>query len=185
MHLFYEICPVVLFFSAFKMHDIYVATVVGIVSTFLQVILTRLYTKKWDNKQLITLSVFLVFGGMTLYFHNPIFIKWKPTVVFWVFSIALIVSQLFTQKPLIQRLMEGMFENKQIPKNVWTKLNVVWTLFFIVLGTINLYVAYQFSNDAWVNFKLYGVTSSLIAISLFQALYLLRYMTESTVNNGK
>lgn len=180
MQLFYEIFPVLLFFIAFKLYGIYVATVVGIVTTFLQVIINRVWLGKWDRKQIITLAVFLIFGGMTLYFHNPIFVKWKPTIVFWIFAIAIIFSQLFTQKPLMQRLMENMLQGKgDVPLNIWKKLNIIWALFFIVLGSINLYIAYYFSNDAWVNFKFYGVTCALFLLSIFQALYLMRYMTES------
>jgi intracellular septation protein len=177
MQFFYEIFPVFLFFIAFKFYGIYVATVVGIVTTFLQVILSRFWVGKWDNKQLITLAVFLLFGGMTLYFHNPIFVKWKPTVVFWVFSVAIIGSQLLTSKPLMQRLMENMLQEKGvIPNLVWKKLNLIWAAFFIILGCINLYVAYYFSNDAWVNFKFYGITAALILLSIFQAIYLMRFL---------
>ena len=180
MQLFYEIFPVFLFFLAFKFYGIYVATVVGIVTLFIQVLATRFFTNKWDRKQLITLLVFLIFGGMTLYFHDPIFVKWKPTVIFWVFSFAIIFSQLFTSKPLMQRLMESMFQDKHaVPVNAWKKLNVLWALFFILLGMINLYIAYHYSNDVWVNFKFYGITAALFLISILQAVYLMRYMVES------
>ena len=182
MALFYEIFPVFLFFLAFKFYDIYIATVVGIVTTLVQVIMTRAWKGKWDRKQLITLVVFLVFGGMTLYFHNPIFVKWKPTVVFWVFALAILISQFFTQKPLMQRLMTNMLqENDTVPMHVWKRLNLIWALFFIVLGGINLYVAYYFSNDTWVNFKFYGVTSALFLLSIFQAFYLTRYLSETKI----
>lgn len=179
MHLFYEIIPVFLFFLAFKFYGIYVATVVGIVSTFLQVIISRIWMRKWDRKQLITLFVFLIFGGMTLYFHDPIFVKWKPTIIFWVFALAIIGSHLFTRKPLAQRLMEGILQDKaEVPFFVWRRLSVMWAFFFIALGAINLYVAYHLSNDAWVDFKFYGITSALFAFSILQAFYLTRYMSE-------
>jgi len=179
MALFYEIFPVFLFFLAFKFYDIYVATVVGIVTTLMQVVLTRLTMKKWDTKQLVTLGVFLFFGSMTLYFHNPIFVKWKPTVIFWIFSMLIFASQFFTPKPLMQRLMENMLEGKGIvPVLIWKRLNLIWAMFFGVLGGINLYVAYFYSNNAWVNFKFYGITSALILLSVFQAIYLTRYMVE-------
>lgn len=180
MQLFYEILPVFLFFIAFKVYDIYVATVVGIVATLLQVIITRAISGKWDRKQLITLAVFLLFGGMTLYFHNPIFIKWKPTIVFWIFAVIILASQLFTQKPLMQRLMENVLQGKgEVPSHTWKILNIIWAIFFASLGGVNLYIAYHFSNEAWVNFKFYGVTSALFISSILQALYLMRYMTET------
>ncbi len=184
MQFLYEILPVFLFFLAFKFYDIYVATIVGIVATTMQVGISRIVTGKWDRKQLITLGVFVFFGSMTLYFHNPIFVKWKPTVVFWIFGIVIFGYQLFSSKPLMQRLMENMLQDKgEIPLKVWRNINVAWACFFILLGCINLYVAYAFSNEAWVNFKFYGVTGALFAFSLFQAVYLARYMTEHENKN--
>ncbi len=180
MQLFYEILPVFLFFIAFKFYGIYAATVVGIAATLIQSVLTRVVTKKWDRKQLITLGVFSFFGGLTLYFHDPIFVKWKPTIIFWIFSIILFCSQLFTKKPLIQRMMaQAMTEKYEIPIHVWTRINVVWAIFFLVMGGINLYIAYYYSNDAWVNFKFYGISGALIIFSVLQAVYLARFMQES------
>lgn len=181
MQLFYEIFPVFLFFIAFKLYGIYVATVVGIVTTLVQVLLTRVMTKAWDKKQLITLVVFVFFGGMTLYFHNPIFVKWKPTIIFWAFSLIILGSHFFAKKTIIHRLMENVLQGKgEVPVRVWKSLNLVWALFFIILGMINLYVAYQYSNDAWVNFKFYGITSALFLLSIFQALYLMRFVTDKS-----
>jgi len=179
MQLFYEVGPVLLFFLAFKWYGIYVATTVGIVTTFAQVLLTRLFAKKWDRKQIITLIVFLFFGGMTLYFHDPIFVKWKPTIVFWVFALIIIGSHLFSAKPMMQRLMEHMVQEKEaVPLSVWKKLNVMWGGFFLTLGGVNLYIAYHLSNDAWVNFKFYGITSALFVFSIVQAVYLMKYLPE-------
>jgi intracellular septation protein len=184
MQLFYEIFPVFLFFLAFKFYGIYVATVVGIVTTFLQVIFTRLWTKLWDKKQLITFFVFVLFGGMTLYFHDPIFVKWKPTIVFWIFAFAILITQFFTHKPLAQRLMENVLQEKgHIPFYVWKRLNLMWALFFTLLGGVNLYIAYYYTNDAWVNFKFYGITSALFLFSIVQALYLSRFLSITENHN--
>ena len=181
MQLIYEILPVFLFFLAFKFCGIYVATSVGIIATLVQSILTRLVTKKWDKKQLITLGVFSFFGGLTLYMHDPIFVKWKPTIIFWIFAMVLIGSQLFTKKPLIQRMMvKAMEGNYVIPTTVWGRLNLMWAVFFAGLGTLNLYVAYHYNNDVWVNFKFYGISVALIVFSILQALYLARYMQEES-----
>lgn len=181
MQLFYEIFPVFLFFIAFKFYGIYVATAVGMITTAMQVVLTRFFTKAWDKKQLITLAIFVLFGGMTLYFQDPIFVKWKPTIIFWLFALVILGSQLFTTKPIMQRMMEGAFKDQgDIPISVWKKINLFWAVFFISLGTVNLYIAYTFSNDAWVNFKFYGITAALFMVSLFQALCLVRYTNKST-----
>jgi intracellular septation protein len=178
MQFLYEFFPVLLFFITFKLYGIYTATVVGIATTFIQVIFTRFYSKKWDKKQLFTLSVFLIFGGLTLYFHNPIFVKWKPTIIFWIFSLIILGSHLFTKKTLAQQMMEPALEGKgNIPVSVWQRLNIGWGVFFFLLGVINLYIAYQFSNEAWVNFKFYGITGALLVFSIAQALCLTRYVT--------
>ncbi|EKD54516.1 MAG: hypothetical protein ACD_60C00076G0007 [uncultured bacterium] len=177
MNLFYDFIPVLLFFVAFKWYGIYTATVVGIVATALQVVTTAVWKKKIDKKQLITLAVFLLFGGLTLYFHNPIFVKWKPTIIFWLFGIIFLFSHFIGKKPLIQRMMGGMLEEHQsLPSCVWKKMNMAWSVFFILLGTINIYVAYHFSTNAWVNFKLYGILGILFAFSFLQAMCLARYM---------
>lgn len=178
MQLLYEIFPVFLFFLSFKFYGIYTATVVGIIATALQVVLTRLFSGNWEKKQVITMLVFVVFGGMTLYFHNPIFVKWKPTIVFWIFSIVLILSQIFTPRPLMRRMMEGALQDQTIPPEVWRRLNAMWALFFIVMGGVNIYIAYHYDNDAWVNFKFYGITVALIIASIAQAAYLFKYLTE-------
>lgn len=177
MQLFYEIFPIFLFFIAFKFYGIYAATITGMLATFIQTVIYRVCYHRWDNKQLVTLGVFLLFGGMTLYFHNPIFVKWKPTIVFWVFALFLIGSQLFTGQPLMQRLLQQTLQDNKhsVPAQVWKKLNVAWALFFAGLGSLNLYIAYYFSNDAWVNFKFYGVTGLLLLFSVLQAMYLMYY----------
>ncbi|HLB43449.1 MAG TPA: septation protein A [Gammaproteobacteria bacterium] len=180
MQFLYEFLPVLLFFLAFKFYHIYVATVVGIAATAIQAAIHRLWFKRWDKKQLITFSVFLFFGSMTLYFHNPIFVKWKPTVVLWIFALLLMGSQLFTRKPLMQRFMEGVLQDKgNVPVSIWRRINIMWIVFFVALGGFNLYFAYYFSDDVWVNFKFYGITGALFLFSLLQAIYLARYLNES------
>src|SRR3990167_599676 len=173
LNFLYDFIPVLLFFIAFKFYGIYIATIVGIVSTALQVLITLLYTKRIDKKQLLALGVFVVFGGMTLYFHNPIFIKWKPTIIFWIFGLVFLCSHFIGKKTLIQRMFSAALETKgaqhHVPLIIWKKLNLAWTLFFILLGTLNIFVAYHFSTNAWVNFKLYGVMGLLFLFSILQA----------------
>lgn len=180
MTILFEIIPVLLFFIAFKCYDIYVATKVAIVTSAVQVVFSRLYFKKWDNKQLITLGIFVVFGGMTLYYHNPIFVKWKPTVAFWLFALVIACGHFFLRKNIVHYLMAHIIEEKaKVPEFVWSKLNVAWFVFFSVLGSVNLYVAYYYDSNVWVNFKLYGVTSALMLFGVVQTLYLFRYLPET------
>lgn len=179
MVLFYEILPVILFFIAFKLYDIYIATVVGIVTTFIQLITTRLLKKQWDKKQIITFTIFCVFGGMTLYFHNPIFVKWKVTIVYWIFALVILGSNYIGKRPLMQSLMEHIIDG-QAPHLVWRRINFMWGLFFTIMGALNLYIAYYFSDSTWVNFKLYGLVGALFLFSIVQSFYLFKYIsTES------
>ncbi|MDR3492190.1 MAG: septation protein A [Gammaproteobacteria bacterium] len=180
-NMLYDFLPVLLFFIAFKIYGIYVATVVGIAATAIQVLLTYVLKRKVDKQQLITLAVFVIFGSMTLYFHNPLFIKWKPTVIFWIFGLAFLFSRYIGKKPLIQRMLEGLLEQQAatVPLSLWQKLNFAWAIFFIFLGSINIYVAYTYSTETWVNFKVFGILGLLIAFSFFQAAYLSKHLSET------
>lgn len=170
---------VFLFFIVFQVYGIYVATTIGIITSALQAIVYRLIKKKWDHKQTITFVIFAVFGGMTLYFHNPIFVKWKPTIIFWIFAIIISFSHFFTKKPIMQRLLEPAFDKHQpTAHHIWYRINLAWIFFFILLGSINLYIAYQYSNSVWVNFKFYGILGAVFAFSLLQSLYLAKNMQE-------
>lgn len=177
MPLIYEILPVFLFFIAFKFYDIYVATLVGIIATLIQVIVYRYLQGRFESKQVITLGVFILFGGLTIYFHDPIFVKWKPTIIFWIFALVAMCFQLFTRKPVMERLMGNVFKEKaEVPKQVWKNLSIAWIMFSIIVGAVNLYIAYYFDNNAWVNFKFYGLTSALILFSLAQTAYLMKHL---------
>lgn len=180
LKLFFDFIPIILFFIAFKVYGIYVATTVGILVTGLQLGLNTLWHKRLDKQLLITFVVFVFFGGMTLYFHNPLFVKWKPTVIYWIFAVILLASQFIGKKPIIERLLEKAMENNAgIPRVIWKRLNMAWAVFFATLGCVNLYVAYSFSTDTWVNFKLYGTLGALMAFSFIQAACLARYMARS------
>jgi intracellular septation protein len=177
-----DLLPVFLFFLAFKYYGIYTATWVGIVVTGLQTVISRLVRRRWDKVQLMTLAIFIIFGGMTLYLHNPIFVKWKPTIVFWVFALALFASHFFGKKTFIQRILEGALNKAHhedtiaIPLSVGNKLNAAWALFFIMLGAVNLYVAYTYDDAVWVNFKLYGITCATLLFSILQSAFLTRFI---------
>ena len=180
LSLLYDFVPVLLFFVVFKFYGIYAATIVGIIVTGFQVLVSALWLRRIDKKQLITLAVFVIFGGMTLYFHNPIFVKWKPTVVFWIFAVVLLFTQFIGKKPLVQRMLENMVDAKaSVPSSVWKKLNLIWATFFLSVGAVNIYIGYTFSTDVWVNFKFYGISGLLLIFSFAQAIYLARYLADT------
>lgn len=168
--------PILLFFVAYKFFDIYVATGVAIAATFLQVGISWLKTRTVEKMQLVTLAVIIVFGGLTLYLHDEQFIKWKPTVINWLFGAAFLASQLFGQQTAIERMLSS---NLQLPQPVWRRLNLGWIFFFAGMGAANLYVMHYFSRDIWVNFKLFGMLGLTLVFVVLQSVYLSRYMTEA------
>ncbi len=175
MKFLFDIFPVILFFAAFKVYDIYVATAVAIAATIAQISWVWLKHRKVDNMQWISLGLIVVFGGATLLLRDETFIKWKPTVLYWLFGLTLLVSQVAFRKNLIRSMME-----KQVsaPEVIWKKLLIGWISFFVVMGILNLYVAYGFSTDIWVNFKLFGGIGLMIAFVIAQAILLAPHMKE-------
>jgi intracellular septation protein len=175
MKFLFDLFPIILFFVAFKIWGIFTATAVAIVATLVQIAWVAFRHRKVDPMLWVSLGVVVVFGGATLVLHNDTFIKWKPTVLYWAFSVALIVSQLGFNKNLIEAMM-----GKQItlPHAIWGKLNLIWAVFFVLLGLLNLFVAYHYTTDQWVNFKLFGATGCLLVFIVGQSLWLSKYMKE-------
>ena len=122
---------------------------------------------------LVTLGILVLFGGLTLVLHDPVFIKWKPTVVNWLFALIFLGSRFIGQRTLVERMMSHAIS---VPTAVWLKLNWAWTLFFIAIGLVNLYVAYRYSEAVWVNFKLFGMLGLTLVFVFAQAFYLSRFM---------
>lgn len=170
-----DLFPVILFFIAYKMYDFYVATAVIIVATIVQVTYNWFRHHKVEKMHLVTLLLVLLFGGLTLYLQDPLFLKWKPTVVNWLFALVFFGSHFIGNKPLVERMMSN---SVALPAPVWSRLNIAWTLFFVAMGAINLYVAFSFSEDTWVNFKLFGMMGMTILFIILQAFYLAKYISE-------
>jgi intracellular septation protein len=173
MKLLFDVFPVVLFFVAFKFYGIYVATAVAMAATFAQIGWLWLRRRKIDTMLWVSLGVITIFGGATLVLANETFIKWKPTVLYWLFGTILAVSALAFKKNLVRSMMQHQVS---LPEDVWRKLLASWIGFFAMMGAINLYVAYNYSTDAWVNFKLFGGIGLMFAFVLLQALVLARYV---------
>lgn len=182
MKLLLDFFPIILFFIAFKVWGIYVATGVAIVATIAQIGWLRYKTGKVEPMQWVSLGVIVLFGGATIIAHNETFIKWKPTVLYWLMGGALVVGQLIFRKNLLKSLMGGQM---QLPDAAWQVMNWSWTGFFAVMGVINLWVAYNFDTDTWVNFKLFGGIGLMLVFVVGQALYLGRYLkTETNPGDG-
>lgn len=175
MKILLDFFPVILFFVAYKVYDIYVATGVAIAASILQVAVHWLRFRKLDKMHIITLVLIVVLGGATLVLHNDVFIKWKPTAINWAFALTFLGSQFFANKPLIQTMME---KNVSLPEFVWKRLNFIWVGFFTLMGIANIIVAYHFSTDTWVNFKVFGVLGSTVVFVIIQAIYLTRHIED-------
>jgi intracellular septation protein len=180
MKFLFDLFPIILFFIAYKMYDIYVATTVAIGAAMVQTGLYWLKHRKFEKMHVITLAILIVFGGLTLALRDPVFIKWKPTVVNWLFGVVFMASSFIGKSTLVERMMGHAI---QAPPAVWKKLNIAWVLFFLFMGIINLYVAFNFSEDTWVNFKLFGMMGLTLVFVFAQAFYLGRYMESPEENS--
>lgn len=161
------------FFLSYLWKGIYVATGVIMVGSVAAVALSWLRTRKVKPILLITMVLALFLGGLTLFFRDPVFLKWKFSIIEWFLGLWILASQLMARKSFIRLAME---ESLKLPEAVWSRLNLMWGGFFLFLGTLNVYVIYSFSTDQWVKFKVWGSTGLLLAFAVLQSLYLARHM---------
>lgn len=173
MKFIYDYFPIICFFVAYKLYGIYNATAVTMAASVLQIGIFWLVYRRFERLHLIMLAFILVLGGMTLILHDDIYIKWKPSVIYWIMGLLLIASHFFGKKPIIHRLLDGKLT---LPKKIWSRVNFSWGIFFFLLGWINLYVVYHFSTNAWVNFKLFGALGLTLVFALVQVLFLSKHI---------
>ncbi len=173
MKLLFDFFPIILFFIVFKIGGIYAATAVAIAATFAQIGWVWFRHRKVEPMLWLSLAVVVVFGGATLLFHNDTFIKWKPTVLYWLFAAILAGAQVLQGKNLMRSLMG---KQMQLPDPIWTKVNWSWVAFFAFMGVLNIAVAYNFSTDLWVDFKLFGSLILTLVFVVGQSLLLSRHM---------
>lgn len=154
---------------------ILIATALAIVASALQIVYLLLRKKKIEATLWVSLVVITIFGGATIYFGSEEFIKWKPTVLYWLFGGALLLAQLIFRKNLIRAMMEKKI---QLPDAIWQKLNMAWVLFFVFMGILNLYVAFWggFETSTWVSFKLFGGMGLMLVFVIGQSVYLSRHL---------
>ena len=175
MKLLFDLFPIILFFVAYKLVDIYVATGVAIVASIAQIAWLRATGKTIEPMQWASLGIIVVFGGMTLLFQDETFIKWKPTVLYGLFAGVLAGGKLFFGRDLIRAVMGKQLS---LPDPIWQRLNLAWMFFFLVMAVLNIVVAYGFSTDTWVNFKLFGTLALTLAFVIAQGFYLGRFIQE-------
>ena len=176
MKILLDFLLVIVFFAFYKFtNDILLATAVLIPATLLQMLYSWRVQGKIEKMQLVTLVLVVLLGGATLAFQDKAFIQWKPTIVNWLFAVGFLATQFIGDKTVVERLMGSSME---LPKAIWSRLNLAWVAFFIAVGIVNLYVAYNFSEEIWVDFKLFGMLGLTILFIVLQGLYIAKHAKE-------
>jgi intracellular septation protein len=169
MQFLLEFLPIALFFVAYKFGDLFIATGVLIAAVLVQTAIQWVRHRKISPMMLASAVLVLVFGGLTLFLHDATFIKWKPTILYWLLAVAFLGSQFIGQQTFIQRMLG---ENIQLERPMWNTLNVMWVVFFVFLGALNIYVAQRYDEATWVNFKLFGLMGLTFVFAIAQSLWL-------------
>jgi intracellular septation protein len=174
MQLLFDFLPIIAFFVAYKLADIYVATLVIIIATVLQISIHWVRTRRVNPMHVVSAGLVLVFGGLTLAIRDAAFIMWKPTVVNWLFAVAFLVSQspMFGGRPLVQRLMTSADAQLSLAPALWRRLNLMWIAFFVLMGAANLAVFHYFDEATWVNFKLFGMLGLTFVFIIAQGFWI-------------
>jgi intracellular septation protein len=173
MRFIFDFILILAFFIAYKVWSLYVATAVIMVGSALQLLFHRWHDGKWDKTSLYLAIVIWVLGAFTLGLHDSTFIKWKPTIIYWVISGTCFTSTLMGKTPVLQKLLGNKIT---LPDFAWNKLNLAWGWFFLFLGALNIYVLMAFSTNVWVYFKLIGCVGLSILFLVAQGFYMVRHM---------
>lgn len=185
MKFFYDLLPVIFFFVAYKFYDIYTATFVAILTTVLQLGYALIRRKPIDMMQWISLGAITLLGGATIFLKNELFIKWKPTAIYWLMAFVFYFSQYFGPKPvkpIAQRMME---KSVALSTTLWKKLNLSWVGFFALMGILNLIVIYSCDTNTWVNFKLFGSFGLTLLFVLVQAVVLSKISSPTELSSSQ
>ncbi|WP_265524005.1 septation protein A [Providencia heimbachae] len=179
-----DFIPLIIFFIVYKRYDIFYASGALMIATPLALLATYLIYKKVEKVAKITCIIVMAFSALTLIFHSDVFIKWKVTIIYGLFAIALLISQWFTEKPLIQRML-GSNQEIKLADSYWAKLNSAWAIFFIVCAAVNIYVAFWMAQEVWVNFKVFGLTVGTLIFTVLSVVYIFKNMTKEPAKEHK
>ncbi len=176
----WDFFPILLFFIVYKQFDIYIATATLMCASVFQVFIGWITTRKFEKMHIVTLVLVLVLGGATLLLQDIRFIKWKPSIVNWLFAVVFAGSHFIGERPIIQRMMS---EHITMPNAVWFRLSMSWIIFFIISGLANIIVVFNFDTDTWVNFKLFGMLGLTLVFVILQSIFLSKYIMDDDENS--
>ena len=181
MQALFEFLPLILFLGAYFYKDIYFALGVLMVAMPIALFIKFIRTKKLDKLMFWSTVFLLVFGALTFYFQDPRFAYWKPTAFYWAVGVAFLASTFVGEKPLVRRFFDMAAElpTNQIADGDWTRLNLVWAAFFVAMGGINIYVAYNFSEEFWVKFKVFGLMGLTIVFMVAQTFWIVSRFSDT------
>lgn len=180
MKFLFDFLPIVLFFIVYKFLGIYAATGAAMVTSIVQVAYVKYRYHMIENMHLINLAIIMVLGSATLLLHNPMFIKWKPTGIYWITATVFLGYSLLNKKTPIQKMME---KDIQLPAKIWKNLNYYWILFFFFMGISNIYIAYNYSTQTWINFKLFGGAALTVLFIFAQGLYISQFISKNNIKS--
>jgi intracellular septation protein len=178
MKLLLDFFPALAFLISYKIFDIYVATGVLIVSSFIQTVGHYWLKKQFEKLHVITFVVAVVMGSLTLFFHDDSFIKWKVSVIYWILSATIFIF-LLRKRIAMKDMLQGLMKQELgLPDRVWHMINLTWAIALFAIGFLNLWVAYQFSLDTWVNFKVWGTMAIQMLMLIVTFIVIFKYMPE-------
>lgn len=168
-----EFIPLILFFAVYKLVGVQQAAITLVIATIVQMIILKIKYQHIEKQQKIMAIAVVFFGLLTAYFNDLEFLKWKVTVVYAIFALALLISQFVFKKPLIQQLLGKEIE---LPQQVWQKLNLGWAAFFVFCMLLNIYISQAMSDDLWVDFKTFGILGLTLIATFITGIYIYRYL---------
>lgn len=182
-----DFLPVIAFVATYWITgDMSAAIVVIMIAVTLQVGATWLMKRELNKMLVASATLVIVLGGVSLILDNPLFFKWKPTGLYWLFAVVFLGSQFIGKQPLVKRMMLSVAQDEiELPERIWRQLNLVWVVFFIIAGIANIYVAYNYPEATWVNFKLFGLFGMTFVFLVLQTLWLSRHMSDDEQNNDE
>ena len=177
MKMIAELCILLIFFIVYRFEGIYAAIGTAIALYTVQLAVQYFRGKTITRLEILTYASVVVLGGSSIFFHNELFFKWKPSVIYVLFAGAIFVTRLWTKAPAMQKVLGATLE---LPEKIWSQLDYVWAGFLLTLAVLNIIIAYHLSTDMWVNFKIFGTTALLIVFMVIQALWLSPHVKEGS-----